>query len=275
MRWASGPLSRIARRAAQALGLAVGLAGMAAAPDSPAQAGSAAAASAASAPASAQAPRPVRDPATRLYGYRSTEGGWAIAPTFRSASSFDNGLAFVENPDGSGGLMDIGGAIVTPDVQSAIWISEPTLTESRVSEGLLAARESGSNKVGFVDLRGRWVIRPRFADAHEFHDGLAAFRLSARGKVGFVDRQGRVVIAPRFGTNFRAPPVFSEGLAAVGLNDAWPRSNLDPPGKLGYIDRKGRWVVPAIYESGGPFQQGRAQATLKGKEVELHHPLPH
>jgi hypothetical protein len=148
------------------------------------------------------------------------------------------------------------------------------MTESKVSEGLLAAREFASGKVGFVDLKGEWAIRPRFADASEFHEGLAAFRLKPHGPVGFVNRAGRVVIAPRFGTNFRVPPVFSEGLAAVGLTDDWPRSNLDPPGKLGYIDTKGRWALPAIYETGTAFQQGHAQVTLKGKEIDLRSPLP-
>lgn len=217
----------------------------------------------------ADVPQPARDPASRLYGYRNAAGAWTITPTFESAGEFDKGLAFVENPGGSGGLVDLTGALVTPNVQPAVWISEPSMTESKVSEELLAARAFGSNKVGFVDLRGRWVIRPQFADAHEFHEGLAAFRTSALGKVGFIDRRGRVVIKPRFGTHFRVPPTFSEGLAAVGLNDLWPRSNLDPPGKLGYIDRHGRWALAPIYAAGTSFKEGRAQVTLNGREIEL------
>jgi hypothetical protein len=116
--------------------------------------------------------------------------------------------------------------------------------------------------VGFVDAHGRWVIRPRFADAYEFHEGLAAFRSSERGRTGFIDTRGRVVIAAKFGTHFRSPPVFSEKLAAVGLNDDWPRTNLDPPGKLGYIDHCGRWVIPAKYSSGQSFSRGVARVML-------------
>ena len=46
--------------------------------------------------------------------------------------------------------------------------------------------------------------------------GVGAFRLRENGPVGFIDTRGRVVIAAKFGTRFRSPPVFAEGLAAVG-----------------------------------------------------------
>ena len=212
------------------------------------------------------------DSASKLVGYKRADGTWAIEPRYKDASEFSGGLAFVEQPDGSGGLIDEKGEMVVPNVQQALWVSEPTMTEARFSEGLIAARDMQSNKVGFVDAQGRWLIKPRFADAHEFHEGLAAFRMSSRGKIGFIDKQGRIVIPARYGSNFRAPPVFSEGLAAVGLNDNWPRTNLDPPGKLGYIDRQGRWVIAPVYAAGKPFVDGKATVLMGEKEVVLERP---
>ena len=224
------------------------------------------------APAS-DAPVAASDAASGRYGYKDRAGAWVISPTFKNAGDFSGGLAFVENVDGSVGVVDTQGAMVTPNVQQAIWASEPTLTEAKFAEGLLAVRDIESNKVGFVDAHGRWIIRPRFADAYEFHEGLAAFRLSERGKVGFIDKHGRVIIAAKFGTNFRSPPVFSEKLAAVGKNDDWPRTNLDPPGKLGYIDQRGRWVIPAKYSSGQSFAGGTARVTLGTQEIVIKNPL--
>ncbi len=224
------------------------------------------------APAS-DAPVAASDAASGRYGYKDRAGAWLISPTFKSVSDFSGGLAFVENMDGSAGLVDTQGIMVKPNVQQAIWASEPTLTEAKFAEGLLAVRDIESNKVGFVDAHGRWIIRPRFADAYEFHEGLAAFRLSERGKVGFIDKHGRVIIAAKFGTNFRSPPVFSEKLAAVGKNDDWPRTNLDPPGKLGYIDQRGRWVIPAKYSSGQSFAGGTARVTLGTQEIVIKNPL--
>lgn len=213
------------------------------------------------------------DSASGLSGYKLADGTWAIEPRYKNASEFSGGLAFVEQPDGAGGLIDAKGTMVVPNVQQALWVSEPTMTEARFSEGLIAARDMQSNKVGFVDAQGRWVIKPRFADAHEFHEGLAAFRMTSRGKIGFIDKQGRIVIPARYGSNFRAPPVFSEGLAAVGLNDNWPRTNLDPPGKLGYIDRQGRWVIAPIYAAGKPFVDGKAAVMIGEKQVVLERPV--
>jgi len=212
------------------------------------------------------------DSASGLSGYKRADGSWAIAPTYKTATEFSGGLAFVELRDGSGGLIDGDGKMIVPNVQQALWVNEPTMTEAKFSEGLIAARDMQSNKVGFVDAKGRWIIKPRFADAHEFHEGLAAFRLTPRGKIGFIDPKGRVVIAARYGSNFRAPPVFSEGLAAVGLNDNWPRTNLDPPGKLGYIDRTGKWVVSPKYSAGKPFVNGKAEVMVGEKEVVLERP---
>ena len=212
------------------------------------------------------------DSASGLSGYKRADGTWAIEPRYKNASEFSGGLAFVELPDGSGGLIDEKGAMVVPNVQQALWVSEPTMTEAGFSEGLIAARDMPSNKVGFVDAQGRWVIRPRFADAHEFHEGLAAFRMTERGKIGFIDKRGRIVIPARYGSNFRAPPVFSEGLAAVGLNDNWPRTNLDPPGKLGYIDAQGRWVIAPKYSAGKPFVDGKAVVMMGEKEFVLERP---
>jgi len=164
--------------------------------------------------------------------------------------------------------------LVRANVQPAIWLSLPTMTEATATEGLLAARDAESGKVGFLDAKGRWVIAPRFVDAFEFHEGLAAFRLRENGQIGFIDRKGGVVIAARFATNFRTPPRFSEGLAAVGLNEDWPRTNLDPPGRMGYINRSGRWVLQPRYESGSDFKNGVAQVVRGGREMSVKHPGP-
>jgi hypothetical protein len=217
-------------------------------------------------------PQASKDAVSGLYGYKDRSGAWAIKPIFQTADPFSAGLAFVENPGGSGGLINTQGDMVTPNVGPAIWVSEPTMTQAKFSEGLLAVRDIASNKVGFVNAQGQWAIKPRFADAFEFHEGLSAFRMSERGRVGFIDARGRVIVPAKFGTNFRSPPYFSEQLAAVGLDDDWPRTNLDPPGKLGYIDRFGRWVIPPKYASGSPFSNGTARVTLESREIVIRKP---
>lgn len=227
---------------------------------------------AAAPPPASAAPKAITDPASGLTGYQAADGAWTISPRFRSGSDFDQGLAIAETRSAESVLIDTRGEVLLEDVEAALWVSLPTLTEAKVSEGLLALRDRSSGKVGFVDARGKWVIRPRFADAFEFHEGLAAFRMRENGPVGFIDARGRVVIAAKFGTRFRSPPVFAEGLAAVGLNDLWPRTNLDPPGKLGYIDRRGRWAIPPKYANGESFADGRAKVVLGERELIIDRP---
>lgn len=227
---------------------------------------------ASAAPVTPVALKAATDPASGLTGYQDATGAWAIGPRFRSASDFDHGLAIVESTGGDSALIDTQGKVLLESVETAIWVSLPTMTEAKVSEGLLALRAQPSGKVGFVDASGKWVIRPRFADAFEFHEGLAAFRMRENGPVGFVDTRGRIAIAAKFGTRFRSPPVFAEGLAAVGLNDLWPRSNLDPPGKLGYIDRRGRWVIAPKYANGESFVNGRAKVWEGENEKTITRP---
>ena len=169
---------------------------------------------AAAPPPASAAPKAITDPASGLTGYQAADGTWTISPRFRSGSDFDQGLAIAETRSAESVLIDTRGEVLLEDVEAALWVSLPTLTEAKVSEGLLALRDRSSGKVGFVDARGKWVIRPRFADAFEFHEGLAAFRMRENGPVGFIDARGRVVIAAKFGTRFRSPPVFAEGLAA-------------------------------------------------------------
>lgn len=214
----------------------------------------------------------VTDTATGLTGYQDANGAWTISPRFRSGSDFDRGLAIAESADAESVLIDTSGKVLLEGVEVAIWVSPPNMAEAKVSEGLLALRVQASGKVGFVDLSGKWVIRPRFADAFEFHEGLAAFRMRENGPVGFIDVRGRIVITAKFGTRFRSPPVFAEGLAAVGLNDLWPRTNLDPPGKLGYIDRRGRWVIAPKYANGESFAGGKAKVLLGEREMVITRP---
>ncbi len=60
------------------------------------------------------------DSASKLSGYKRAGGTWLIEPRYKP-----------------------------------LWVSEPTMTEARFSEGLIAARDRPSNKVGFVDAQGR------------------------------------------------------------------------------------------------------------------------
>lgn len=139
-------------------------------------------------------------------------------------------------------------------------------------------------KCGFVDLAGRFVIRPTFEDADPFTEGLAMVLLN--GKIGYIDKDGVFAISPQYtrGT------YFSEGRAFVMVDNRGPIICIDQTGrccfsyfdcveyhafseskalfvttdrKVGYIDIQGRRCIEAEFEDGKDFCEGLA-AVQKG-----------
>jgi uncharacterized protein (TIGR02145 family) len=103
-------------------------------------------------------------------------------------------------------------------------------------------------KLGFIDVKGNWVIQPMFQSVREFHEGLAVAQIN--GKWGFIDTKGNWVIQP----NFQWVDDFNEGLAGAEIND-----------KFGFIDTKGNWVIQPMFEWASAFHEGLAPARINGK----------
>lgn len=90
------------------------------------------------------------------------------------------------------------------------------------------------SKVGFIDMKNRFIIPPQFENVDELHGfnlGLSAVKKD--GKFGFINKCGEFIIPPQFdyADNFR-----DNMLATVKLN-----------GKFGAINLKGEIVVPCKY----------------------------
>lgn len=100
-------------------------------------------------------------------------------------------------------------------------------------------------KWGYINGKGRIVIKPQFDEADRFSEGLA--RVQIESKSGFINETGKFIIDPIYTFAFS----FSEGLAVVG-------KEMESP--WFYIDRRGKTII----EPGskfiwiGPFQNGLA-----------------
>jgi hypothetical protein len=191
--------------------------------------------------------------------------GTQLSATFASCFRFIGALAYAERVDATFGMINRDGELTLPYVQVADW----PRANVRMSEGLVALRDAETDKVGYADAKGNWVIKPRFAQGFEHHEGLAAVTLKDGSKVGFIDRTGRVVIPFKYGTNFGNPPIFTEGLALVSKDNYWPLTNLDPPARLGFIDMKGAWKISPRFSSGQPFKAGLARVYIGEKELYI------
>ncbi|MGH9970486.1 MAG: WG repeat-containing protein [Pyrinomonadaceae bacterium] len=196
-------------------------------------------------------------------GYIDATGKIVIAPRWRYAGDFSDGLAVVQSKEFSGyinrrgeevikldefPLKDFHGGLAAVgwnplqansgyiDHSGKLVIERKYSFADEFSEGL--AGVVVNRKYGFINQKGEMVIAPRFIPLKEgdamitartsrFSEGLACVRVDAG--YGYIDKQGNFVIQPQF--NFAQE--FSEGLAWVVTQE----------GKIGWIDRAGRWAV--------------------------------
>jgi hypothetical protein len=214
-------------------------------------------------------------PFTAFWGFIDHSGSLKIPAGYTSVGPFSDGLAWVQRNNKVGyvdktGFMAID-ARFGPGSQS-------------FSEGLAAVVNEDS-KWGFIDRSGNWVIPPRYRIAASFHDGLAV------ADAAYIDHSGKMVAGP-----FTQAWEFSEGLGRVisngrnafidvhdkiqstlGAEVDWAEPFLEGMAvirvksgsagahKYGYIDRSGSVVIPPIYDSARPFQDGLAFVAACGQ----------
>jgi len=124
------------------------------------------------------------------------------------------------------------------------------LETQQFSEGLLAVRIN--DHVGYIDKKGKLVIKDQFDRAFSFHDGLASVvKRSNIGQIcGYIDKTGTLVIP----YTYEVPSDFHDERALVKVAQ----------GKTGYIDKTGKMIIPLDdYSLHNKFSDGIA--TFSGK----------
>jgi len=168
----------------------------------------------------------------KLCGYLDDNGAIIVAPTFKYASTFSDGLGMTVTRDGRLGFIDATGRTAIPH-------------EFKWSQGFydgLARVTTMDGRCGFIDHGGKMVFEiDRHALCARFSGGLAAIGLPKRSgdpasgcTYGYLNRNGKLAIPPRFD---RAED-FYNGYAAVRVGEKW-----------GLIDTTGRLVMEPMYES--------------------------
>ena len=140
-----------------------------------------------------------------LYGYIDKTGKQVITAKYKTAADFSEGLAFVVTKDGDSGFIDKRGR----------WAIRPTGWESggNFKEGLAPVSAKSRSRPepfwGYIDRRGRIVIKPRFDKAREFRYGVASvYEVSNHdgwwsSRFGVINKTGAYIWKPN--SNF--PPV--------------------------------------------------------------------
>lgn len=150
------------------------------------------------------------------------------------------------------------------------------------SEGFAAAMQKDSNKWGYIDTHGDFVISPRFetyprGSVLPFEGGLA--QIDVDGKIGYIDPTGSFAIPPRFlqGDSFHdgMARVIVEGPCGyvsedggcpdVGVLPKNATSNSAPPAcKYTFVDAGGRIISEQRFDYARHFAEGLAPVKLGG-----------
>ncbi|MDP4176352.1 MAG: WG repeat-containing protein [Bacteroidota bacterium] len=147
-------------------------------------------------------------------GYINKKGELVIPMIYDYASDFSGGLAVVKKND-SYGVIDLQGKAVIPVQYSEVRICADNFifvmdgnkcflfnnkgqkvkeldcyNVDQFSEGLAVAKSLKTNKKGFIDLSGQFVISPKFDMASYFQSGFA--KVEIRGKGHYINKSGEM-----------------------------------------------------------------------------------
>jgi hypothetical protein len=141
---------------------------------------------------------PVWDKKSRLFGYITTNGTFAIAPRFKGARAFHQGRAAVRvaMKDETGwpvykwGAIDIDGKLVVPAQYKTVWSFEEGMAK--------VVADTGS---GFVNLAGELVVPCAFQNVEPFKNGLASVEVGSCLHMdtvwkGYINKKGEFVWRP-------------------------------------------------------------------------------
>jgi hypothetical protein len=157
------------------------------------------------------------------YGYIDTSGRVVIKPSFEQEAEFVNGFALVKEKDLEVKVIDTFGQVIFTftNPNSNYWIYEHSF-----SDGLLAVYDIIQKRYGFIDNKGKWVIKPKFYEVTEFTNGLAGA--------------------------WKDPDIHVDTWSDCGTPVPHP--------KWGYIDRKGNYVISDTFYEVSTFLNGYAIA---------------
>lgn len=151
------------------------------------------------------------------------------------------------------------------------------------------------DKWGYIDTKGKVIIKPEFEFAYHFSDGLA--KVGNGNAYGFINKKGEYVIQP--GTNSYGGPYFSEGLikGSSPNGNRYSTSYYTKEGELyktfenieagsfhnglakcqyiyetssgntrspfGYMDKHGKLIIDTIFSKANDFSEGLAAVVPK------------
>lgn len=186
------------------------------------------------------------------FGYIDKTGRMAIEPRFNlSARDFSEGLARVKVGDKYGYIDKRGSLAIEPRYDYACSFSDGLAVVTVYGDPKRQKQETN----WYINTRGETAIKfdnPNVTGCMWFSEGLAPVSIS--DKWGYIDKLGEFVIEPQF----MNAGDFREGLACVMIGDNLSFRHISRMGPMGYIDKQGKLVIPAKFDYANPFHCGLA-----------------
>lgn len=217
-----------------------------------------------------------QDDASKLYGYKNSDGAWQIAPQFQYAYPFEAGrkIFAVVKVDQTWGCIDNRGLLVVRNVfntkEEAKEAGRQWQTGDEPGKWLYPVMNPTDRKWGFVNYYGTWKFEPEYEDAGVYvgtePKSFAPVKMNNRW--GCIDRKGIMIIAAVFMEEEHAIMAGKQWIHGLHYEE-WLYPTKNERGRWGYVDYLGRWVVRAQYQDCGYYgddnMYGYAQVKRSGR----------
>jgi hypothetical protein len=134
------------------------------------------------------------------------------------------------------------------DLEGKVVINPQFANASVFKDGLALVQASGTErKWGYISEDGKYVINTQFKEATIFSDGMA-WTVMENAAPSAIDNTGRIVFTMQDAENVR---IFKEGLAAYSV------INDEGEIKWGFVDKTGKIKINPQFSEAGDFSDGR------------------
>ncbi len=206
-----------------------------------------------------------------LWGYISPTGSVYIPYQFASVGYFKNGVAMVQNTNGSFSYINVSGNVL---------FASPFSYSFSPSEGAICGMKNGL--YGYCDTQGNIIIQPQFEMAFDFHEGYAAVKFG--GKWGYITTYGQYSVRPTFDyagdfkngyaicrsggkygiINTAGTRVSSFDFDYIGTPDDSGRYPAKAGTVSGFIRPNGEWILRTSYDYCYKYTDGVARVYKNG-----------
>jgi hypothetical protein len=201
-----------------------------------------------------------------VYGLCNTKGEVVLPARYSSIGIASEGLAFLREPASYEATRDKIYIFncTQHKLKELIIGGDNNASPSCFSDGLATLTIRGEhhwdNVAGYINESGEWAIKPRFTQAHNFHNGLAAAIPANQPFAKIINKTGEVV-----------SPEDMEVQSFCG-DFAIARNITSPPARYGVVNRQFEYVIKPKFRSIDPPQCLKYQTTLRYSGDSNHSP---